>query len=204
MKAKEIIEKIGLMLSGFKPETIEINLEKLKLEDGITVIESEAFEAGKPVFIITEDESAIPVPVGTYKLEDGRTLEVVEEGVIDSVGEAVEEPAEEPVDAVEEVVDAVEEPAEEPVEEPVADVSREEFDALVAMVEELKASMALNKETITEKETEIAALKVELSNVPATTKIKLGQTKDKKINNTEVKPAENSLGRIFQTINKNK
>ena len=180
MTAKEAIKKIGVMLSSFT-EAVTINLEKLNLEDGITVIESESFEAGQPVFIITEDESAIPMPIGTYKLEDGRTLEVVEEGVIDSVGEAVEEPT----------------------EEPVADVTREEFDALIALVEELKASMELNKETITTKETEIAALKVELSNVPATTKIKLGQTKEKN-NKTEVKPAENSLGRIFQSINKNK
>ena len=196
MTAKEAIKKIGVMLSSFT-EAVTINLEKLNLEDGITVIESESFEAGQPVFIITEDESAIPMPIGTYKLEDGRTLEVVEEGVIDSVGEAVEEPTEEPVDAAEEV------PVEEPTEEPVADVTREEFDALIALVEELKASMELNKETITTKETEIEALKVELSNVPATTKIKLGQTKEKN-NKTEVKPAENSLGRIFQSINKNK
>ena len=126
-----------------------------------------------------------------------------EEGIIDSIGEAVEEPVEEevPVDAEEEV--ATEEVATEEEEEVVEDVvTREEFDALKTLIEEIKAKLELNKTTLLEKETEIKDLKLALSTEPATTKIKLGQEKGS--NNKKAVPAKNSLGRIFQTINKNK
>ena len=58
----------------------DIQLEKLNLENG-TVLEAESFESGKEVFILSEDER-IPLPVGEYELEDGRGLEVTDEGVI--------------------------------------------------------------------------------------------------------------------------
>ena len=59
----------------------EIKLESMKLDNG-TVIEAEAFEANQEVFIVTENEEKIALPVGEYTLEDGMILVVVEEGVI--------------------------------------------------------------------------------------------------------------------------
>ena len=58
----------------------EVKLEQQTLENG-TVLEAEAFEAGKEIFIVTEDEK-VAVPVGKYEMEDGRMLVVEEEGVI--------------------------------------------------------------------------------------------------------------------------
>jgi hypothetical protein len=63
--------------------------------DGVTKIEAETFEAGKEVFVVTEDEQKIAVPVGEYELEDGRILVIVEEGIISEVKEKEEEVEEE-------------------------------------------------------------------------------------------------------------
>jgi len=71
---------------------MEVKLETIKLIDGITVFEADSFEADKEVFIVTEDEQKIPVPIGEYELEDGRILVVIEEGIISELKEkAVEE-----------------------------------------------------------------------------------------------------------------
>jgi len=75
----------------------EIKLEQMQLENG-TVLEAEAFEAGYPVFVVSEDEQ-IPVPVGEYVLQDGMMLVVEEEGIIASIGEAAPEEAPEEVPA---------------------------------------------------------------------------------------------------------
>ena len=100
-KEKTLVEKLKAVLLG---ETKEVTLASMKLDDGVTVIEAEVFEAGQPVSIKTEDEQLIALPVGEYMLEDGMQLIVVEEGMIDSIGEKAEE--EEPV--VEEEVAASE------------------------------------------------------------------------------------------------
>jgi len=71
------------------------NLEQMLMGDGVTKIEAETFEAGKEVFVVTEDEQKIAVPVGEYELEDGRILVVVEEGIISEVKEKEEEVKEE-------------------------------------------------------------------------------------------------------------
>jgi hypothetical protein len=70
---------------------MEVKLETMKLMDGITIFEADAFEMDKEVFIVTEDEQKIPVPVGEYELEDGRILVVVEEGIISELKEKAEE-----------------------------------------------------------------------------------------------------------------
>ena len=75
MKSQELLSQIKNLL-GME----DIQLEKLNLENG-TVLEAESFESGKEVFILSEDER-IPLPVGEYQLEDGRGLEVTDEGVI--------------------------------------------------------------------------------------------------------------------------
>lgn len=71
----------------------EVNLESMKLEDGTTTIEYEMLEVGSPVFIVTEDEN-IPLPIGEYKLEDGRMLVVTEDGLIADVREGATEEVE--------------------------------------------------------------------------------------------------------------
>ena len=76
----------------------EVKLEQQTLENG-TVLEAEAFEAGKEIFIVTEDEK-VAVPVGKYEMEDGRMLVVAEEGIIAEI--KAEEEEKEEVEAKEE------------------------------------------------------------------------------------------------------
>jgi len=83
MKSTEIINQIKTLLN------IEVKLEEQKLENG-TRIESESFEKGKEIFILTDDEK-VAMPVGEYMLEDGRLIVVKEEGIIDDIREASDE-----------------------------------------------------------------------------------------------------------------
>jgi hypothetical protein len=75
---------------------MEVKLETMKLSDGVTVLEAEMFEAGNEVFVVTEDEQKIALPIGEYEMEDGRILVVVEEGVISEIKEKEEEEEEMP------------------------------------------------------------------------------------------------------------
>jgi hypothetical protein len=77
---------------------MEVKLETIKLIDGITIFEADTFETDKEVFIVTEDEQKIPVPIGEYELEDGRILVVVEEGIISELKEKEDEVEEEVVE----------------------------------------------------------------------------------------------------------
>ena len=63
---------------------MEVKLAQMKLQDGVTVLEAEAFEPEMAVFIVNEDER-VPMPVGEYMLEDGNMLKVEVEGVIASI-----------------------------------------------------------------------------------------------------------------------
>ena len=83
---------------------MEVKLETMKLSDGVTVLEADMFEAGNEVFVVTEDEQKIALPIGEYELEDGRILIVVEEGVISEIKEkeAEEEEVEEEEAPIEE------------------------------------------------------------------------------------------------------
>lgn len=77
---------------------MEVKLAQMKLQDGVTVIEAEAFEPEQAVFIVNEEEK-VPMPVGEYMLEDGNVLKVDVEGIIASI----EMPEEEAPVAEEEV-----------------------------------------------------------------------------------------------------
>ncbi len=157
MKANEILNKIknivGVELSETKTELAEI-----VLENG-TVLVAESFEAGKAIFIKTEEEE-IALPVGEYEYE-GKVLVVKEEGLIDSIKEAEAE-AEAEEEAETEEVEAKEE---------VQFVSVEQFNSTIeelkALITELKSETELYEETKEETEeeevvTELAAVKEEL------------------------------------------
>jgi hypothetical protein len=103
MNSKQTLNKVKTLLG------LEVQLEERKLENG-TRFEADAFEKGKEVFIITDEDERIAVPSGEYLLDDGFTLIVKEDGIIDEVKEAVEEEVEETVEApVVEEVEAAEE-----------------------------------------------------------------------------------------------
>ena len=96
MNYKEIVNKICVALN------IEVKLEQMKLNDGVTVIEADSFEANNEVFIITEDEQRIPMPVGEYVVENGMLLVVTQEGVIAEIKEQEAPKEEEAPEAPEE------------------------------------------------------------------------------------------------------
>ena len=142
MKSQETLSKIMELLNLQD----EVKLESMKLENG-TTIEAEAFEPNQEVFIVTEEDEKIALPIGEYTLEDGRILVVAEEGIIAEVRAEEEEApeAEEVVEEVEEVEQAEEEPKEE-----MSYATKEELSAAVeemkAMIEEIKAMMSPKEE----------------------------------------------------------
>ena len=102
---------------------IEVKLMEEKLENG-TVVSAEAFEKGKEIFIVTDDEK-VAMPVGEYILEDGRLVVVEEEGMIADVRKVSDEvPAkQEAKEEVEETEDLGEEKKEMEERKEEADVA---------------------------------------------------------------------------------
>jgi len=195
MKATEILSKIKTYLGEDTADIVEnieqsqvVELAQAKLENG-TVLEAEAFEAGKEIFILTDDEK-VAVPVGEYQMEDGQILVVSEEGLI---GEIKKEEAkeEEEVEASEEV----EEQLEEEVEAKYA--TKEELAEVKSLVEEIKA-MIEKKEEMSEVKEQV---KEELSETPATEAITHNPEPKKQVN---LKFAQNrkqgTIDRVMQKL----
>jgi len=139
MKANEILNKIKNIV-GEKVNLSEekIEMAEITLENG-TILVAESFEAGKSVFIKTEDEE-IALPVGEYELEGDRILVVSEEGLIDSIKEAAkEEVVEEELSEESEEVKETE--LEEEEKEEMNYVTKEEF---TSAVEEIKQWLTKN------------------------------------------------------------
>ena len=153
MNEKSLLNKVRTLLG------MEVKLETMRLTDGVSMLEAEVFEAGQPVFILTEDEQRIALPVGDYELEDGRILVVIEEGVIADIREAAEAEVEVEVEAPEAEVETGKMPEEEMAAAPTAkkiieSVTKESFfseiEALKKENEELKAKLVLSSEVAEE------------------------------------------------------
>jgi hypothetical protein len=139
-----IINQIKTLLN------MEVKLEQMKLADGMTVLEADSFAPEMEVFVVTEDEQKIPVPVGEYEMEDGRILVVMTEGLISEIKEmeAEEEAPEVPVE--EEVAAEVEAPSVSATpKKTIESVTKESFfseiEALRAEITELKALVEKSK-----------------------------------------------------------
>ena len=119
---------------------MEVKLAQMKLEDGVTVIEAEVFEADAAVFIVN-GEDRIAVPVGEYKLEDGNILKVEVEGIIAAIEMPAEEvPAEEAVEPEAEVeVEAQAAAPKRVVESVTKEMFFSEIEKLRAEIAELKS-----------------------------------------------------------------
>ena len=134
MKANDILNKIKNIV-GVELSEEKVELAEISLKNG-TLLVSEEFAKGNAVFIKSED-GEMALPVGEYELEDGRTLFVVEEGLIDNITKAAEEAEEE---LSEETVDTeMEEHEDKEEKEEMKYVTREEFalamDELKSMIE---------------------------------------------------------------------
>ena len=155
MNTNQILNKVRVLLG------MEVKLEIMKLMDGVTVIEAEAFEPEMEVFVVTEDDQKIPVPVGEYETEDGRILVVEVEGIIKEVKEKEEEVEEEvEVEAPEVEVEAKETSAPTPkktIESVVKESFFSEIEELKKENETLKAELsALKNPTIENTEVELS------------------------------------------------
>tara|TARA_R110000824_G_scaffold295807_1_gene484110 strand:- start:104 stop:709 length:606 start_codon:yes stop_codon:yes gene_type:complete len=129
MKATDMLNKVKEVLGVELSEApVEVKLAQAELENG-AIIESD-FEIGSEVFIVTEDEK-VALPVGEYKLIDGETLVVEEEGIIASIGAVEEAPEEEEVEAEKEEMNYA---------------TKEELQEVKEMVEEIKAILLPKKE----------------------------------------------------------
>ena len=141
---------------------MEVKLEQMKLMDGVTVLEADMFEAGNEIFVVTEDEQKIPVPVGEYEMEDGRMLIVVEEGIISEVKEKVEEEeeveVEEPIEEEakkEQEMETAKSNPKKVVESTIKESFFSEIEALKKENETLKAELSKSNE-VKENEVELS------------------------------------------------
>ncbi len=167
MKSNNVIEKIKDVLNLNE----EVKLEQAKLDNG-TVIEADAFESGKEVFIVTEDEK-VALPIGEYALEDGKILVVAEEGLISEIKDAeAEEETEEEVEEVE---------AKEEEKEEMGYATKEELAEVKDMIEEIKAMLEpkedLSSDDLGNLLTEELAKheKVELNEIPVEVQAELNE-----------------------------
>lgn len=217
MNTNTVLNKVRELLG------MQIELEQRKLDDGVTVVEADAFEAEAEIFIVTEDEQKIALPVGEYKLEDGMVIVVSEEGIIAEVKEA-EEAEEEKKEEEEEKEEAgyeekEEEMAEEkkPVKKTVESIVKETFfteiEALKKENEDLKAEIELLSKDKTEETTNEVENKeevVELSDektesVEAATKPithNPENVEEKEVFKFSSKRRKSTMDSIFEKLNK--
>lgn len=145
MNTNQILNKVRTLLG------MEVKLERMKLMDGVTVLEADAFEPEMEVFVVTEDDQKIPVPMGEYEMEDGRILVVEVEGIVKEVKEKMEEEVEveEPKTETEIEVEAEKETAapKKTIESVVKETFFSEIEALKTENETLKAELSVLKKT---------------------------------------------------------
>jgi hypothetical protein len=138
MNTNQILNKVRTLLG------MEVKLEQMKLMDGVTVIEAESFEPEMEVFVVTEDEQKIPLPVGEYEMEDGRILVIEVEGIVKEVKEKMEEEVEAPETETEIEVEAeaTNRAPKKTIESVVKETFFSEIEALKTENETLKAELA--------------------------------------------------------------
>lgn len=175
------LKKQILVALGLDKEEVTLAWQS-KLEDGTIVVSTaETLEAGVDASVLTEDGTTIPLPIGTYRTEDGVSFRIETEGV---VSEVMESETEEKVEAAkkDEKEDKKEDYDEEAdvadwkgmekriknLEDAVSDLKREigETGDVEEMAEEVTEPSA-NPKTITTKEVKEFSVEEELENLKA-------------------------------------
>jgi len=213
MNTTEILSKIKTLL-GVESEAV--CLAQMKLEDGLTIVESETFKAEDSISIITED-GKVALPIGEYKLEDGRLIVIKEEGIIFEVKE--EEEKKEDEEVKEEVKEEVEKEVEKEVEAKEAttvpkkiieSITKESFfseiEALKTENESLKKELEDIKLKAVEenKETKEETSEVELKTDEEVTPIVHNPENKKEIEGFKYSPnrMETTLDRVMKKLSK--
>lgn len=199
MSIKDNVNKV-LRSVGLK--AVEVKLAQMMLEDGVTVIEAEAFEPEYSVGIVQE-EGIIPLPVGEYTLEDGRILIVEVEGIIASVQDAATEenmpeqghPQAEATEPQMEMSEPESPQAKKIVESIVKESFFSEMEAMRNEITELKAQLAQKEEV---KEVELSGQE------PAVEPIKHNPEPNKTEVSFKIAPnrQKNTMDRVLEMITK--
>jgi len=194
MNTNQILNKVRVLLG------MEVKLERMKLADGVTVLEADAFEPEMEVFVVTEDDQKIPVPVGEYETEDGRILVIEVEGIVKEVKEKMEEEVEVEAPETETEVEVEAKEATNPtpkktIESVVKESFFSEIEALKAENETLKAELSkLNK---VEENTE-----VELSEEPKPISFNPENTNPIEVVKIASKRPRNIMDSVLSKLNK--
>lgn len=204
MNENKILNKVRALLG------MEVKLETMKLTDGVSMLEADAFEAGNEVFIVTEDEQKIPLPVGEYELEDMRILVVLEEGMIADIREAAEPEVEVEVEEPEAEAPVMEEEMAAEVSSPkktVESIIKETFfskmEELQAENESLKAELAkLSAQPAVEAKEEEAPVELSADAEPKPILHNPENVQEREMFKFAQKKGRSTMDSIFEKINK--
>jgi hypothetical protein len=129
---KEKINAIKIALG------LEVKMAESILEDGVTRVEAESFEAGSKLFVVSESGEKAPAPEGIHTLEDGTKVTVDAEGTISEVMKSETEPSVEvEIEAAAEEVPAGEEPAGQAVKEEMKKMIMQCMEAIEEVAKEV-------------------------------------------------------------------
>jgi hypothetical protein len=195
MNTNQTLNKVRTLLG------IEVKLEQMKLDNG-AILEAESFEAGAEIFVVA-DEERVAVPVGEYESE-GKMIVIEEEGIIAEIKEAQAEEEEAPVEEEAKSEEVEEEELSNETTSPkkiVKSITEEmffsEIEKLRNEINELKLSKVEVKE--------VEEVSVELSAEPEVEGISHNPenlTEKKELNLYSQKGKNNTINRIFNTLNK--
>ena len=198
MNTNQTLNKVRILLG------IEVKLEQMKLDNG-AILEAEAFEAGAEIFVVA-DEERVAVPVGEYEA-DGKIIIIEEEGIISEIKEAGAEE-----EAPEEEVVEEEAKSEEVEEEELSTETASPKKIVKSITEEMffseieKLRNEINELKLSKVEVkEVEEVSVELSAEPEVEGISHNPenlTEKKELNLYSQKGKNNTINRIFNTLNK--
>jgi ribosomal protein L21E len=224
-----IIQKIFSALNADEKQAVKTELAQAELKEG-TTIEADSFEEGQAVFIITEDGEKIPMPEGTYELEDGRKVEVNDSSMIVSIGTGEEE-AEGEAEVEQEAKEEMEEKEKEEMSEEVEakedekeemtdmDKLREELrqyvrEVVMEAMQEKEGKAEMSSEETTpeaaaeeteekpEEKAEEVAVEASAQKVTAKIKVKPEGTRPDSIDWFKPQMRSTTMGNVFKHINK--
>ena len=159
---QEKINKIKIALG------LEVKMAESVLEDGVTRVEAESFEAGSKLFVVSESGETAPAPEGVHTLEDGTKVTVDAEGTITEVIKP-EPVVEVEVEAAEEVP-AGEEPAGE-VTMTESEIVKEEMKKMIMTCMEAIEEVAKEVEVVKEEMASYRSKMEKMSKTPGASKI---------------------------------
>ena len=148
---------------------LEVKMAESVLEDGVTRVAAESFEAGSKLFVVSESGEKAPAPEGIHTLEDGTVVTVDAEGTISEVTKP-EPKVEVEIEAAAEEVPAGEEPAGQPTKSE-GEIVKEEMKKMIMQcmeaIEEVAKEVAVVKEEMSSYKSKME----KMSKTPASNKI---------------------------------